>query len=1178
MKCAVNRAFFSVGAWAFVWIFSAFAFSSADAATQTIALDGTWQIRTDSENTGKSSEWFARPLSDSGKVDAIPVPGVLQQIYPEYHGLVWYERPFATPANPNPGGKTFLRFYQAEYRADVWLNGHYLGFHEGGEASFELDATDALCAVGEENRLTVRVLNASDTPIDGISMANIPRRNNTNTITPGCGYASGGLVDSVELLLVPAVRIADLHLIPDWKTGEIRARLTMQNFTGQKAAGEISLRAASIDGGEFTPDASFLAAVGPGESMVEGKITVPDFKLWNLNDPNLYQVSAEWSERIDSQSGDAAEKTPTLDRRTATCGFRDFRFENGAFRLNGKRIYVKCSHSGSDSPITHRVPLDPDLFRKDILICKMMGFNMIRYIAGMPRRFQLDLCDRVGFLVYDECLAGWCFGPCPERSERFTAQTEGMILRDRNHPSVVIWGLLNETADVELVLESAAFLKRLRQLDPDRMVFLNSGSFDSFASEEVKTADYALWHRKNAPITPAAIKNETDQSFFFDGTEWTAETFFLHPGDAQNEYAALKWTAPAEGEYQIDAHFTDVVKHGQATVDLYFFHEETPIWSGYLNLHGAGKQNAFSGKVSFKKGEELTLVVGVGDDAGFGDTTAMALEITGPDGTVFDVNRDFSTENNPNGVWCYGYLPAGEKLQVASFALFDIGSFAPFDLGQKKLAFEPIGRFANPGSDEWQNELGDTHPYKPVPHTASVIQELRTHSKGNLPVFLSEYGIGSGVDLFRLTRYFEQHNATASADAIHYRVRLENFMTDWNRWKLDETFASPEDFFQQAIRRMAEQRRLGINAIRANANVIAHSVTGTHDQGISGEGLTTCWREFKPGTVDAMADVFAPLRFCNFVEPLQLYRGDTAKIEAVLVNEDVLPPGDYPVRYIVVGPKNERIFDEVRTLTIPAPPAGGENPMVLPAFSEEITIDGPVGEYRFIAEFQERAAASGGLERFFVSDRSDLPKVDGRFIVWGNDAGLLTRLKSLGVDAVPFVRADGSQEELTPEAKIVVGWKVDLDRDAEFPKLYDAVRSGADLLAVAAYDSFRNGDDRTFYLPFESKGSFATLPNWLYHKDDWAANDPAFERLDAGNVLDYVFWRELIPYWTFNGQPDPDAALAGAFNTQMGYSAGLSLAVWKLGDGTITLNTFGIMGTPNHPVSDRMLLNLLRRL
>ncbi|MBQ2684654.1 MAG: hypothetical protein IJG02_12360, partial [Thermoguttaceae bacterium] len=93
------------------------------AATVTTSLDGTWQVRIDPDNAGKAEEWFARPLSESGETSPLPVPGVIQQVWPDYHGLAWYERTFLTPDNPNENGRVVLRFWQAEYRADVWLNG-----------------------------------------------------------------------------------------------------------------------------------------------------------------------------------------------------------------------------------------------------------------------------------------------------------------------------------------------------------------------------------------------------------------------------------------------------------------------------------------------------------------------------------------------------------------------------------------------------------------------------------------------------------------------------------------------------------------------------------------------------------------------------------------------------------------------------------------------------------------------------------------------------------------------------------------------------------------------------------------------------------------------------------------------------------------------------------------------
>lgn len=1169
-----------------VFLSTIFCTTTGFCSTETISLDGVWTIRQDSENVGKGEEWFASPLLESGETFSVSVPGVLQEVFREYHGVVWYEREFQTPENFSGNARALLRFWQAEYRADVWLNGSYLGWHEGGEEMFELDASSALKPIGESNRLTVRVLDAANEPIDGISMANIPRRNNTNDVTPGCGYASGGLVDSVELLVAPNVRIADLHVIPNWQTGEIEARVTVDNATETTWRGVLRLMAVSCDGGEFTRPIEFQSEAKSGVSQVVGKLIVPDFKLWDLNDPNLYSVSSELV------STDGFE----IDRRAATCGFRDFRFENGYFRLNGKRIYVKCSHSGSDSPITHRVPLDPDLYRKDILICKTMGFNMIRYIAGMPRRFQLDLCDRIGFLVYDECLAGWCFDNCPERLERYEAQTLGMIRRDRNHPSVVAWGLLNETLDSQLVLQAAALLPTVRELDPDRVVFLNSGSFDAFANSETVTADYGVWRRKGGAIMPGVIKNGTDETFRFDGTTWFKHTVFLHPGDVSHEYCVLKWTAPQSGSYDFFARFTDVLVDGVANVDLHLIKERldgssTELWSGYLNLNGAGGLIALATSdqlglesdksvttllekelFTFQPGETLCVVVGIGDSAGTGDTTAIDMKMYAPDGSVSDVTEDYSFERNPNGVWSYGWLPRGPEPDMDEFKLFD--------LGQKTLVFEPIGRFANPGSSQWQNELADTHPYKPVPHTGQIINELRTHEKNGQPVFLSEYGIGSAVDLFRLTRFFEQYGAADAADAKNYHWRYDNFNADWNAWKLDEVFATQEDFFRQAIALMAEQRRIGINAIRANQNVVAHSVTGTHDQGFSGEGLTTIFRELKPGAVDAMADVFAPLRFCNFVEPAHVAAGDKITVESVLVNEDVLGPGEFPVRYVVVGPNNERIFDETRTMTIPTPEDNKENPIVMRVFSEEITIPEGVatGECRFFAEIQEGGAAAGGVERFFAFDRADMPSVgEGKIYVWGDDEELLAKLSQVEIAAEPFTQPDGKAAVPTVGDRILVGKSTNRKSDDEFSALFNYVRDGVNVVFLSL-DVFAEGNDRTRYLPFEQKGQIEQLPAWLYHKDDWNRRDSAFDGLESGGAVDYVYYRDVVPALTFRDQyPAPDLAIAGGFNTQMGYQAGLTMAEWNLGKGRAILSTWLIQETLPNPLAERLMRNLLNK-
>lgn len=192
---------------------------------------------------------------------------------------------------------------------------------------------------------------------------------------------------------------------------------------------------------------------------------------------------------------------------------------------------------------------------------------------------------------------------------------------------------------------------------------------------------------------------------------------------------------------------------------------------------------------------------------------------------------------------------------------------------------------------------------------AGVIHTLRTVSGSGRPVWLSECGIGSALDLVRLARHYERLGKTQCEDAVQYRRFLDAFLADWERWKMAEAFAGPEDYFRQCLAWMAGIRLLGTSAIRANPNVIGYSLTGTQDQGLTGEGLTTTFRELKPGTTDAMFEAFAPLRWCLFVEPVQVYRGGRVRFEAVLANEDQLRPDEYSARFQVFGPQNACLLD-----------------------------------------------------------------------------------------------------------------------------------------------------------------------------------------------------------------------------------------------------------------------------
>jgi hypothetical protein len=589
---------------------------------------------------------------------------------------------------------------------------------------------------------------------------------------------------------------------------------------------------------------------------------------------------------------------------------------------------------------------------------------MIRSFTGLMSRRQIELCDEIGLLVYQENFAGWFMEPSPKMAERFNRSTVAMVKRDRNHPSVVMWGLLNETTSIPVVQQAVAALPLVRGLDETRMVMLNSGGWDA-----------------------------------------TGKTY------------------------------------------------------------------------------------------------------------------------------------------------------------------------ANPGAAEWQTDLADQHPYQPLPHNAGVIHTLRTLNAGQKPYWLSEYGMGSAVDLVRLARQYEQLGNTACEDALIYRRFLDQFMADWNRWNLGDTFANPDDYFRQCVAWMAGLRKLGTNAIRANPHVIGHSVTGTQDQGLTGEGLTAnIFRELKPGVVDAMFDAFAPLRWCLFVEPVEVYRGRKAKLEAVLANEDMLAPGDYPARLQVVGPRGTTALDRTITVKIPDPKGKPEPALAMPVFAEDVVIDGPSGKYRFLATFQKGAAAAGGDVEFYVADPAEMPKVETEVVLWGDDPGLEKWLGANGVTTRAFTPKTQNSREV-----ILAGSRPAAGGAEAFRELARHVARGSHAVFLVP-DVFQKDDKTpTCWLPLANKGTRHALDNWLYHKDDWAKNHPIFDGLPAGCILDHTVYREVLPNTVWAGQDLPAEVVAGSISTAIGYGSGLTVAVYRLGAGRFTLNTLHVREHQgDDPVAERLVRNMLR--
>ena len=938
-----------------------------------ISLDGEWLLTTDPQNEGKGEKWWESPVPGA---KSAKVPWILQDVYPAYHGVVWYWRDFIAPKNNHPSGRTLLRFWSIDYMGDVWLNNVFIGRYESGDVPFVIDVTDVI-RPGVANQLSVRVLNPTNEPIDSMTLKQIPRQARTIPYRAGGEYNCGGITGSVELMLVPIVRVEDIFASASSKSDVIKIEATIRNAGTKKNHQHLTFSVAPAASGETLKSIELDCNVPPGDTLIKADIKIDNPYLWDLNDPYLYRLSVR----------NTNDRDKSMDERSVRFGFRDFKFENGSFRLNGRRLFLRSAHSCNNYPVGQRLPTDPDQARRDLIDMKVMGFNAIRFIWGGAQPYQLDLCDEIGLMVYNESFASQGLDSSSMMFQRFDRSQLGMIRRDRNHPSVVIWGLLNETFDGQIFRHAVALLPAVRSLDNSRMVLLGSGRWDG-------------------QFSIGSISN---------------------PG-------SLEW------EYSLGNDAPDAV-------------QSKMTWGGYI-------------------------------------------------------------ENS-----------------------------------------------------------GDAHVYPIVPQSAQITGFIRGLGQNSKPVFLTEYGIGSSVDLWRVTRHFESLGKEDAEDAKFYKDKLDKYLVDWEQWKLNEIYSRPEDFFTESISRMASQRRIGLTAIRSNPQIAGYNLTGMNDHVMGGEGLTTTFRELKPGTVDVMFEELAPLRWCLFAEPKNSYRGGKVKLEVILANEDALPSGDYPALIQVVGPGNQKIYEHKTTITIRGIQNGVEPPLAQPVFSTELPINGPAGKYHLLATLEQGGAPRCGEVEFYVDDPNLMPAIEIEVTVWGVDTLLTKWLNGHHIKTRPF-----SAEKQKSREVILVGAYPPAEQDtlSSFTSLLQHVVRGSYAVFLSP-EVFKRGNNPVGFLPLEKKGSLSTIYSWLYLKDEWAKQHPVFNGLPAGGLMDHQFYRELIPGTAWVGQDPPKEAIAGAIKSSLDYASGLMVSANAFGSGNFILNTLLIQtNLDTHPAAERLLRNLIR--
>lgn len=365
-------------------------------------------------------------------------------------GTSWYRKTFFWPENKK--NKLISVYFEGVYmNADVWLNGNHLGNHPYGYTAFEYDISNFLLP-GKENVLTVQVKNEG--------------RNSR-------WYSGSGIYRHVWLKETGPVHIKTWGLAVTTpviieKNAMVNIRLQGSNTLKDNKDLVVQTKIFNIRGKKVaeTKNREDIGSVTDFVIQQEFKIKSPE--LWSPEAPVLYNAVVEIKDR----------KGNILDQTETKFGIRtiEFSVEKG-FLLNGEPTLLKggCVHHGN-GPLGAAAYDRAEERRVELL--KASGFNAIRCAHNPPSEAFLDACDRLGMLVIDEAFDMWRYPKNPQDysnyfDEWWQTDIDAMVLRDRNHPSVIMWSIGNEIPErgnAEGVKTAKKLAGYIRNLDNTRPV------------------------------------------------------------------------------------------------------------------------------------------------------------------------------------------------------------------------------------------------------------------------------------------------------------------------------------------------------------------------------------------------------------------------------------------------------------------------------------------------------------------------------------------------------------------------------------------------------------------------------------------------------------------------------------------------------------------------------------
>lgn len=433
---------------------------------QWLNLNGTWRFDFDDDDVGLSKRWFDNPAALKKTIQVpfayqAPASGIGDTAH---HPVVWYAREVTIPESWR-GKRIRLNFGAVDYEAAVWVNGIPAGFHQGGYVPFGLDVTPMLR--DGSNWVVVRA-------VDQVRTDQPRGKQTARTGSWACWYtAVTGIWQTVWMEPVDQVHVSDVRLVPDIDGKRLSIGLTLSQVT----EGLVLEVVATAEGREISraevavrPTYKRWSDIWPEPSFVVS-LPVPGCRLWSPEDPFVYDLS------LRLRTGERV-----VDDVRTYFGMRKVESRGGEIYLNNRPYYQRLVLDQGYWPEGLYTAPSAEAIRRDVELTKAMGFNGARKHQKIEDPYYYYYCDTLGLLTWVEMPS--CYAYNEGGADRLRREWAEVVLRHRNHPSVIAWVLMNESWGVDefeqgscrgAVAHVMALYYETYALDGTRLVVDNDG-------------------------------------------------------------------------------------------------------------------------------------------------------------------------------------------------------------------------------------------------------------------------------------------------------------------------------------------------------------------------------------------------------------------------------------------------------------------------------------------------------------------------------------------------------------------------------------------------------------------------------------------------------------------------------------------------------------------------------